>query len=251
MSTKATASSRKAARAITGHKRDERVARAAADAAKLAKDAEKAAIAAACAAERVRISNGNTTNSSVTDIFEIQDRVRSATKQAIKYATNAIQSESVGGDVNVICFANQAATYARKAAALATVAAVIAGMKKEMISNNEPTVPEISENDRHAARTPTKQHDTLAAAINHSSRYLVTYDGKIIATFEREEDAFLFESELADLDQAHEVSTANCEVVERRTGKRLGGYLLSAGKLIVFLRDSDRKRGGRKGRAHS
>ena len=81
----------------------------------------------------------------------------------------------------------------------------------------------------------------LAEAIDRTARYLVTYDGAIIATFAHEEDAFLLESELADLDRAHGTTSGKCEVLERKTGRRLGGYLLTSGKILVFLRDEKRQ----------
>ena len=78
----------------------------------------------------------------------------------------------------------------------------------------------------------------LTAAIDRSARFLVTYDEKIIATFAREEDAFLLEGELADLDRAHGVAAGSCEVLDRK-GRRLGGYMLTGGKMLVFLRDNE------------
>ena len=244
MSTKATASSRKATKALAEHNRTAQMARAAANATRLTEDAKKAAIAAACAAERARISDGTHTTSTVSDIFEIESRVRKATEEAIRHASDAMKAESTGDIVDAIHSANLAANAARRAASLATVASVIGGMAQEMASESQPEVPEISVKDRRTAKPTDRRSDTLSAAINHNSNYLVTYDGKIIATFDREEDAFLFESELADLDKTHDVSSGKCEVIERRTGKRLGGYLLAGGKMIVFLRDHDQKRFG-------
>ena len=87
--------------------------------------------------------------------------------------------------------------------------------------------------------------DRLAVAVERSARYLVTHNGRLLASFAEADDALLFEAELADLDRSHGVSSALCEVRDRR-GSRLGGYLVSAGKLLTFLRDEqfERRFGG-------
>ena len=251
MSTKATASSRTAAKVLAEHKRAAQAARTAAHIAKLSADATKAAIAAACAAERVRHSDGSGTGSTVTDMVEIERRVHAATDAAIKHASDAMRAESTGDVVSAVCFANLAARAARQAASLATVSSVIGGMSKEMRSGKETAVPEPSPRDTQSPQPATTRRDTLISAIDTCARYLITYDGKIISAFEREEDAFLFESELAELDQAHGVMSATCEVIERKTGKRLGGYFIAGGKLVVFVRDENQRRfgGGRRSRS--
>lgn len=86
-------------------------------------------------------------------------------------------------------------------------------------------------------------------AIACSARFLVVHDGRLVATFVNEDDALLFEGELAELDLVHGVESARCEVRDTR-GHRLGGYLITAGKLCAFVRreargTSSRPRRGR------
>ncbi|MDO4539154.1 MAG: hypothetical protein Q4B54_13400 [Coriobacteriales bacterium] len=85
------------------------------------------------------------------------------------------------------------------------------------------------------------------ALIARSAHYLVTYDGAVIATFAREEDAFLLESELADLDRSHGTTSGKCEVIERKTGHRLGGYLITGGQMLLFLHDEEAEKRFKKG----
>ena len=65
----------------------------------------------------------------------------------------------------------------------------------------------------------------------------MTHDGRLLATFVSEDDALLFEGELADIDRARGVKSALCEVRDRK-GRRLGGYVITAGRLCAFLRDT-------------
>ena len=89
--------------------------------------------------------------------------------------------------------------------------------------------------------------ELLAELIDRSARYLVIYEGAVLATFANEDDALLFEAELADLDRAHGTQSATCEVLDRR-GRRAGGYLITAGSLCTFLRDTQPGRYGRRRR---
>ena len=82
----------------------------------------------------------------------------------------------------------------------------------------------------------------IAEAIARSARYFVTRNGRIVAAFSNEEDAFLFESELADLDRARGAKSGWCEVFDRRTGHRLGGYLMTPDRMVVFERDEKHER---------
>ena len=66
--------------------------------------------------------------------------------------------------------------------------------------------------------------------------FLVVRNGRIIATFLNEDDALLFESELADLDVAHGATNVTCEV-RSRGGRRVGGYLLAGGKIVTFVEE--------------
>ena len=80
----------------------------------------------------------------------------------------------------------------------------------------------------------------MSELVGSFASYLVTHDGYIVATFAREDDALLFEAELAELDLEQGVRNAKCEVLDRR-GRRAGGYLITAGRLCTFLRDEDRE----------
>ena len=82
------------------------------------------------------------------------------------------------------------------------------------------------------------QEQALSELIDRSAHFLVLYDGHIIATFSREDDAMLYEGELADLDRAHGVQGAECAVLDRR-GRRIGGYMITAGSMYAFVRDED------------
>ena len=66
--------------------------------------------------------------------------------------------------------------------------------------------------------------------------FLVVRNGRIIATFLNEDDALLFESELADLDVTHGATNVTCEV-RSRGGRRVGGYLLAGGKIVTFVEE--------------
>ena len=98
-----------------------------------------------------------------------------------------------------------------------------------------------------AADERRKTRQDIAEQVDRSARYLVTYDRRIIATFLRQEDAFLLESELADLDRERGDASGTCVVLDRVTGERLGGYMVTNGKMLVFLRDDERdERDGRR-----
>ena len=89
-------------------------------------------------------------------------------------------------------------------------------------------------------RERKERERALAELVGRFASYLVTHDGYIVATFAREDDALLFEAELAELDLEQGVRNAKCEVLDRR-GRRAGGYLITAGRLCAFLRDEDRE----------
>ena len=80
--------------------------------------------------------------------------------------------------------------------------------------------------------------EVVKAALRGAAKYLVAYNGSIVATFAHEDDALLFESELADLDVAHGATNVTCEV-RSRGGRRVGGYLLAGGKIVTFV-EADR-----------
>lgn len=116
----------------------------------------------------------------------------------------------------------------------------------------EPTVPATSSTDKSTkskkqlererkAELRKLQEQALSELIDRSAHFLVLYDGHIIATFSREDDAMLYEGELADLDRAHGVQGAECAVLDRR-GRRIGGYMITSGSMYAFVRDDDHPR---------
>ena len=91
--------------------------------------------------------------------------------------------------------------------------------------------------------------DQLAMAVDQSARYLVTHNGRLLASFVNVDDALLFEAELAELDRAHDETSVICEVRDRR-GHRMGGYLLAGTTFVNFIRDEQSaRRFGRGNRA--
>ena len=248
MSMKATKSSRIAARALAGSNRIAAETRQAADATRLAKDAIKAAIAASCAAERAQLAEGNGKSDSAASMQRVSKDVRSATEEAVEHAKDAMRAESEDDVVSAVYSADLSIRAAQRASSLAAAASVMSGKTKELASKREAAEPRITVGEDRPSPSRNRPIDPLAAAIERAARYLVTYDGTIIAAFAREEDAFLLESELADLDRAHGTTTAKCEVLERRTGHRLGGYLITSGKMLVFLHNEKAERRGRRRR---
>ena len=142
-------------------------------------------------------------------------------EQAALDAAKAAEAARAAADAGDVEAAAKAAKSARSAANGAESALIIA----EHLSSK-------------GRSSRTTSEGTIAHAVDRSARYLVIYNGQLIASFLREDDALLFEAELADLDRAHGVESARCEV-RSWSGKRLGGYLLTAGKLLSFVRDHD------------
>lgn len=244
MSTKAIKSSRIVAKALASSNRIAEEARQAANASRLAKDAVNAAIAATCAAERTSLAENGCKTSDATDMRKVTKGVRLAAEEAVEHAKDAMRAEDEHDVVAAAFSANLSVQAARRAGSLAAAASVISGKARETAFEPRITVGEERTDDSRK-----RSGDALSLSIERMARYLVTYDGAIIAVFAREEDAFLLESELADLDRVHGVATGRCEVLERKTGRRLGGYLFTGGKMLVFLRDDrSEKRYGRSGR---
>jgi hypothetical protein len=247
MSVKATKSSRAAAKALVGSNRAAEESRQAAEASKLAKDAVRAAVAATCAAERAGASEGSGDSDGLASMRKVVKGVRSAAEEAVEHAKDAMRAESEGDVVGAAWSARLSVRAARRASSLAASASVINGRSKELVSGRDPQEPAITVRERHPEPARRSEGDVLSAAIERAARYLVTYDGAIVAAFAREEDAFLLESELADLDRAHGTAQGKCEVLARKSGQRLGGYLITGGKILVFLRDEERgKRFGKR-----
>lgn len=249
MTKKATTISRAIAKGLTESNRATEEAKLAKSASGLAQDAINAAVAAACAAERAsNISEGEKAKGNA-DIRKITRDVRLAAEEAVERAKEAIFAEDNRDLVSAVYSANLAAQAAQKAGSLAAAAAVISGKTRKMASDVPAAEPAITVRDERRESRKKAKDRGVSAAIDHAALYLVTYNGRLIASCVNEEDAFLLESELADLDRARDTATGKCEVLERRTGKRLGGYLITGGKMLVFLRDDgfDKRFGRRSG----
>ena len=95
-------------------------------------------------------------------------------------------------------------------------------------------------NTAHTARDAERQakEDALSELIDRMARYLVFYDGRIVATFASADDALLYEAELADLDRDHGVRCAECRVFDRE-GHLIGGYTITAGMMMSTVEDKD------------
>lgn len=80
--------------------------------------------------------------------------------------------------------------------------------------------------------------EAFVSELNRAARYLVTHNGYIVAAFADEDDALMFEGEMADVDSARgaEADGTTCEVLDRR-GRRLGGYWISGSRVMTYLRD--------------
>lgn len=79
--------------------------------------------------------------------------------------------------------------------------------------------------------------EAFLAELGRAARYLVVRNGYIVAAFADEDDALMFEAEMADVDRSrpNEADGTTCEVLDRR-GRRLGGYWISGGKVMAYLR---------------
>lgn len=238
MSKKATMGSRTVSKALSESNRAVEDARLSSQAAKLAKDAVNAAIAASCAAERANATQDGRSVKDTTSVKKVAKDVRTAAEEAVEWAKDAMRAESEGDAVGAAHFANLSARAAQRAASLSSAASVLVGRAKAMASDkalDEPTVTVPSTNRKTKELARLSQE--LSGEVDRSARYLVTYDRRIIATFLREEDAFLLEAELADLDRERAAKTGTCLVLDRKTGNHLGGYMMSNGKMLVFVRD--------------
>ena len=245
MSTKAIQSSRTAAKALAHTTRATEQMRMASDASHLAEDAIKAAISAACAAERASLSeNGHRSDGS--QMRKACKYVRAAAEEAVEHAKDAMRAESKDDTVGAVCSADLSIRAAQRACSLAAATSILSGKAREMASDQEITEPQLTTPER--STSGNRKEDMLLAAVRQAANYLVTYDSRIIAVFARMEDAFLLESELGDLDKARGATSGRCEVFDCHTGQRLGGYLITGGKLLVYLRDdrSDKRYGKRR-----
>ena len=240
MSKKAIKSNITVSKALSKSSRASEEARLSSQVARLAKDAAKAAVAAACAAERANAAEGGRGVKDTTPVKKVANDARLATEEAVERAREAMKAESEGDSVGAAYYANLSARAAQRAASLSSAVSILVDKTKAMESErkqSEPSVTVAAPNE--AAERAARMERELADQVNRSARYLVTYDRRIIATFLREEDAFLLESELADIDRKGEATTGTCVVLDRKTGDRLGGYMMTNSKMLVFVRDDD------------
>ena len=219
-----------------------KTAKLAKDASNLKQDAVNAAVAAACAAERACIATHAARTDDAALLSKLVKDARAAAEAAVEHAREAIRCEDGRDAVAAVLAANNAAYAAQRAGAFSVAADVIVGKKRELASDRELSELVVTVGRERKLTDKQRMKRDLAAVIDRAARYLVTYDGAIVATFANEEDAFLLEGELADLDQAHGVRSASCEVLERASGHRLGGYALTGGKMLVLLRDEEYER---------
>lgn len=243
MSKKATNNSRSVTKALSKTNRAATDAKLLSEATGLSRDAVKAAVAAACAVQHANAEQG-VGSKGTTPLKGIVKDVRMAAEEAVDRARNAIEAADKGDVVGATHLANLSARAAQRASSLSAAVSVLVDTSRALATDRLPEDPAITVKDEHNKSVREQSTRSFESAIIRSANYLVTYDHRIIATFAREEDAFLLEAELAELDReraASEGSTADCrcEVLDRKTGNRLGGYMLTSGKMLVFLRDEE------------
>ena len=232
--------SRAVSKALSKSKRAADDARLSSQSARLAKDAADVAVAAACAAERANAAQGGQGLKDATSVKRVARDVRLAAEDAVEWAKDAMRAEGEGDAVGAAYFANLSARAAQRAASLSSAVSVLVGRAKAMASGKEPGVPTVTIPGQSKRATElARANQELCDKVNQSARYLVTYDRRILASFLREEDAFLFEAELAELDQKQLAKSGTCVVVDRMSGKRLGGYMMTNGKMLVFVQDDE------------
>ncbi len=240
MSTKATMGYRAVSKALSKSNRAAEDAKLASQTARLAKDAINAAVAAVCAAERASVASGSEGSKDTVPVKTVAKDARLAAEEAVERARDAMKAESEGDAMGAAYFANLSARAAQRAGSLSSAISVLVGKAKALASEKEQGEPAITVAVKsEAAEMRERMKHELVEAVNRSVRYLVTYDRMVIATTLREEDAFLLESELAELDRERGTETGTCEILDRLTGHRLGGYMLSNGKMLVFVRDDE------------
>lgn len=215
---------------------------------KMARDAMQAAVAAACAAQRAgdSASTGRPTRSA--SVRHIAVQVEEAANEAVESAKDAMTAEDAGDVIGAIVAANLSAKAAQQASSLAVAAEIVIGKDRAMASALPVPEPHaLSEKEQKDADAEVAEH-ALSLEVDRGARYLVYRNGLLLASFLREDDALLFEAELAELDVARHVDGATCEVRDRGRALRAGGYVLAGGRLTSFLRDDehDRKYGSSK-----
>lgn len=241
MSKKATNNSRSVSKALA---KTNTTAKLLSEAKGLSRDAVKAAVAAACAVERANAEQG-LGSKGTTPLKSIVKDVRTATEEAVDRARDAIVAADSGDTVGATHLANLSARAAQRANSLTAAVSVLVDTSRALDADRLPEDPTVTAKHERDYSAREQSRRDFESVILRSANYLVTYNHRIIATFAHEEDAFLLEAELAELDRdraASEGSTADCrcEVLDRRTGNLLGGYMLTSGKMLAFLRDEDR-----------
>lgn len=209
MSKKATRVTRAAGKALAASNRAAEEAKLASRASGLAKDAIRAAIAAMCASERADASHVGDAPS----VKKAAGGVQAATEEAVECARDAMRAEDMGDAAGAAYAANLSVRAAQRAAVLSATVGVLAGKTREMASKDGAETPRLAAPERESHKE--RAGHELTEAIDRAARYLVTRDGRIVAAFGSEEDALLFESELADLDRARGAKSGWCEVFDR------------------------------------
>ena len=240
MSKKATINARFVTKTLSKTNKAANNAKLMSESAKLSKDAVKAAVAAACAVERASVEQG-LGSKGLTPLKGVAKDVRAAAEEAVERAREAIEAADRGNVAGAALAAERSARAAQRAGSLSAATSVLAETAKALAADAQLGQPAVTAKGEREETPREARERELAAFVSKSASYLVTYNRKIVATFAREEDAFLLESELAELDCEHGVASAMCEVLDRRTGNRLGGYMLTSGRIHVFLRDENRE----------
>ena len=93
-----------------------------------------------------------------------------------------------------------------------------------------------AEREGRLAARRVERTDRDERAVEHAAHWLVVRNGALVATFFRADDAMLFEATLADLDLARAADGARCEV-RGLDGRLLGGYAITAGRMLAMVED--------------
>ena len=196
MSKKATSINRAATKALSRSNMKAELARLMSRANSLAKDAVAAAAAAISASERCRQERGGAAKD-VSVAREIVLRAEEAMNLAVEKAHEAVVAEGEGDVVGATVSADAAMSAAQQAAAFSAAVSVMSSKSVATIPDADEEKPTARSRRERAVSQRELAERELSRAIDRSARYLVTYDGRVIATFEREDDAMLFEAVLA------------------------------------------------------
>ena len=126
---------------------------------------------------------------------------------------------------------------ARKAAAAALVHDAQAAARAAQKAAKDATDAAAAAASERIVADAARGHAKDPAGIQvQAGRYLVVRNGHQLAAFAREDDALLFEGELAELDVARGVTSARCDVTDVR-GNRVGGYVIAGGCMTPTVED--------------